>query len=53
LLGIATSVERHTWRKLDLAVRLLEPLLLAVEAGLVLVLAVALLLPVLKMSTTI
>jgi general secretion pathway protein F/type IV pilus assembly protein PilC len=53
LLGIATSVERHTWRKLDLAVRLLEPLLLAIVAGMVLVLAVALLLPVLKMSTAI
>ena len=53
LLGIAASVDRHTWRKLDLAVRLLEPLLLAIVAGMVLVLVIALLLPVMKMSTTI
>jgi general secretion pathway protein F/type IV pilus assembly protein PilC len=53
LLGIANSVDRHTWRKLDLAVRLLEPLLLAIVAGMVLVLVIALLLPVMKMSTTI
>jgi general secretion pathway protein F/type IV pilus assembly protein PilC len=53
LLNIANSVERHTWRKLDLAVRLLEPILLAMVAGMVLLLVIALLLPVLKMSTTI
>jgi general secretion pathway protein F/type IV pilus assembly protein PilC len=53
LLTIATSVERNTWRKLDLAVRLLEPMLLAVVAGMVLILVIALLLPVLKMSMTI
>ena len=50
LLDIADSLERRTWRQLDLAVRLLEPILLAVLAGMVLVLVIALLLPVLKMS---
>ncbi len=51
LLGIASSLERHTWRKLDLAMRLLEPLLLVIVAGMVLVLVISLLHPMLKMST--
>lgn len=53
LLNIADSLERRTWRQLDLAVRLLEPLMLMMLAGVVLVLVIALLLPVIKMSTTI
>ena len=53
LLDIANSLERRTWRQLDLAVRLLEPIMLLVLASIVLVLVIALLLPVLKMSTTI
>lgn len=53
LLDVADGLERRTWRKLDLAVRLLEPLLLVVLASVVLVVVVALLLPVLKMSMTI
>lgn len=50
LLQIADSLERRTWRELDVGVRLLEPMLLLVVAGFVLVVVVALLLPVFKMS---
>ncbi|OHB79215.1 MAG: pilus assembly protein PilC [Planctomycetes bacterium RBG_16_64_12] len=52
LLDIADSMERRTWRQLDLAVRLLEPILLVMLASVVLVLVVALLLPMFKMSMT-
>jgi len=53
LLGVADSLERTTWRRLDLTVRLIEPIMLLVLAGIILVLVIALLLPVLKMSTTV
>ena len=53
LTDIAVSLERHTWRKLDIAVRLIEPLMLLMLAGVVMVLVIALLLPILKMSMTI
>ena len=52
LVDIADGLERRTWRQLDLFVRLLEPLMLLVLAMVVLLLAIALLLPVIKMSTT-
>jgi general secretion pathway protein F/type IV pilus assembly protein PilC len=48
---IADTLERDTWRRLDLFVRLLEPLMLMILAGIVLVVVIALLVPVLKMST--
>jgi general secretion pathway protein F/type IV pilus assembly protein PilC len=48
---IADTLERDTWRRLDLFVRLLEPLMLLVLAAVVLVVVIALLVPVLKMST--
>jgi general secretion pathway protein F/type IV pilus assembly protein PilC len=47
---VAESLERDTWRRLDLLVRLLEPLMLLILAGVVLVVVIALLVPVLKMS---
>jgi general secretion pathway protein F/type IV pilus assembly protein PilC len=47
---IADSLERDTWRRLELFVRLLEPAMLLVMAGIVLVVVIALLVPVLKMS---
>ena len=50
---IADSLERDTWRRLDLFVRLLEPLMLLVLAGVVLLVVIALLVPVLKMSQAI
>jgi general secretion pathway protein F/type IV pilus assembly protein PilC len=53
LLTVADSLERTTWRRLDLTVRLIEPLMLLVLAGVILILVIALMLPVLKMSTTV
>ncbi len=53
LTSISDSLERRTFRRLDLMVRLLEPLMLLVMAGIVLLVVIALLLPVMKMSTTV
>ncbi|HJS07301.1 MAG TPA: type II secretion system F family protein [Pirellulales bacterium] len=50
---ISEGLERRTWRQLDLMVRLLEPLMLLVLAAVILVVVIALLLPVMKMATTI
>jgi general secretion pathway protein F/type IV pilus assembly protein PilC len=50
---IAESLERDTWRRLDLFVRLLEPLMLLILAAVVLFVVIALLVPVLKMSMTV
>jgi general secretion pathway protein F/type IV pilus assembly protein PilC len=52
LLTVADSLERTTWRRLDLTVRLIEPIMLLLLAGVILVLVIALLLPVFKMSQT-
>jgi len=49
---IAESLEKRTFRRLDLFVRLLEPILLLVMAVIVLAVVLALLVPVLKSSTT-
>lgn len=51
LVNIADSLERRTWRQLDIVVRLLEPIMLLIMAAIVLVLVIALLLPLIKMST--
>ncbi len=53
LVEIADHLERQTGRRLELAVRLLEPVLLLVLAGCVLVVVIALLMPVIKMSSSI
>jgi general secretion pathway protein F/type IV pilus assembly protein PilC len=53
LVEIADGLERRTIRRLDLAVRLLEPLMLLILAGMVLCVVIALLMPVIKMSSTI
>jgi general secretion pathway protein F len=53
LVKVADGLDRRTWRQLDLLVRLLEPVMLLVIACVVLLLAIALLVPVLQMSTTI
>ena len=42
-----------TFRRLDLVVRLLEPVMLLILAGVVLCVVIALLMPVIKMSSTI
>ena len=52
LIQIADTNETRTARTIDLAVRLIEPILLVVMAGMVLCIALALLLPILTMSTT-
>jgi type II secretory pathway component PulF len=49
---IADSLEKTTFRRLDLFVRLLEPIMLLVMAVLVLAVVLTLLVPVLKSSTT-
>lgn len=50
LVQIADSNEARTGRQIDLAVRLLEPLMLLVMAVFVLMIAIALLVPILRMS---
>lgn len=50
LVHIADSNEVRTGRQIDLGVRLLEPLMLLVMAVMVLIIAVALLVPILRMS---
>lgn len=52
LPDVADSLEKTTFRRLDLFVRLLEPIMLLVMAILVLGVVLALLVPVLKSSTT-
>jgi type II secretory pathway component PulF len=53
LVEIADGLEIRTQRRLDLMVRLIEPLMLLLLAGVVLLVVLALLLPVIKMSTTV
>ncbi|MEE2685748.1 MAG: type II secretion system F family protein [Planctomycetota bacterium] len=53
LVDIADGLETRTSRHLTLLVRLLEPIMLLVLAGAVLFVVIALLLPVIKMSSTI
>ncbi|MCA9118894.1 MAG: type II secretion system F family protein [Planctomycetaceae bacterium] len=53
LVEIADGLERRTERRLELAVRLIEPILLLNLAGVVLFVVMALLLPVIKMSATV
>ena len=52
LIDIADSLEKRTTRQLELFVRLLEPVMLLVMAGVTLLVVAGLLLPVFKMSTT-
>ncbi len=53
LVDVANNLEKRTSRELDLFVRLLEPLMLMVMAGMVLVVVVGLLLPIFRMSSVI
>ncbi len=53
LLDISEGLERRTWRRMELAVRLLEPILLLILATVVLLVVIALLLPVLRLSSAI
>ncbi|MBL8889551.1 MAG: type II secretion system F family protein [Planctomycetaceae bacterium] len=49
LVDIADSLEKRTSRKLDLAVKMIEPLLLVVMSGVILFVVVSLLLPIMNM----
>jgi len=51
LVHIADSLEKRTTRQLELFVRLLEPVMLLVMAGITLLVVAGLLLPVFKMSS--
>ena len=51
LTTIAEATERRVTRRMDLMVRLVEPLLLLVLAGVTLIVVAGLLLPVFKMSS--
>jgi general secretion pathway protein F len=51
LINVADTAERRLTRRVDLMVRLLEPILLLVMAGVTLIVVAALLLPVFKMSS--
>jgi general secretion pathway protein F/type IV pilus assembly protein PilC len=53
LVHIADALEKRTSRQLELFVRLLEPLMLLVMAGITLLVVAGLLLPVFKMSSTV
>ncbi|MBL8819449.1 MAG: type II secretion system F family protein [Planctomyces sp.] len=51
LIGVADNLEKRTSRRIDLVVRMLEPLLLLVMAAIVVFVIAALLLPILNLST--
>jgi type II secretory pathway component PulF len=53
LVEVADSLERQTERRLDLMVRLLEPVMLLILAAIVLFVVIALLLPIFKMTSTV
>lgn len=49
LVDIADTLEKRTSRRLDLAVKMIEPLLLVIMSGIILFVVVALLLPIMNM----
>jgi general secretion pathway protein F/type IV pilus assembly protein PilC len=53
LIDIADGLEKRTTRQLDLSVKLLEPIMLLVMAGITLMVVAGLLLPVFKMGSTV
>ena len=53
LVDIADSLEKRTARNLELIVKLLEPIMLLVMAGMTLLIVAGLLLPVFKMGSTV
>jgi general secretion pathway protein F len=52
LVGIANTQEERTGRQIELFVRLLEPLMLLLMGVMVMTIAIALLLPIMKLATT-
>lgn len=53
MLQISDTLERTTFRRLDIMVRLLEPLMLLIMAGIVFFIVLALMIPLLNMSSTV
>ncbi|MCH8829756.1 MAG: type II secretion system F family protein [Planctomycetes bacterium] len=53
LIDVADSMERRTNRNLDIFVRMLEPILLSVMAGIILYVVIALMLPILQSSNVV
>lgn len=53
LIEVADDLERRTSRRLDLFVKLLEPLMLLILASIVLFVVIALLMPIIEMGSTI
>jgi general secretion pathway protein F/type IV pilus assembly protein PilC len=53
LIHISDALDKRTSRQLELFVRLLEPIMLLVMAGVTLMVVAALLIPVFKMSMTV
>ena len=53
LVTISDQLEKQTMRRLDVAVKLIEPLMLLIMAIVVLFVVVALLLPIMKMGQTV
>jgi general secretion pathway protein F/type IV pilus assembly protein PilC len=51
LINISDGLEKQTVRRLDLMVKLIEPLMLMVMAFIILIVVVALLLPIMKMGS--
>ncbi len=53
MIQISDSLERTTFRRLDMMVRLLEPLMLLIMAGIVFFIVLALMVPLLNSSSTV
>ena len=53
LINISEGLEKQTMQKLEIMVKLVEPLMLVVMAGIVMFVVIALLLPIMKMGQTI
>ena len=53
LINISEGLEKQTMRKLDIMVKLIEPLMLVVMAAIVMFVVIALLMPIVKMGQTI
>jgi len=51
LVSISDSLEKSTVRKLDIMVKLIEPLMLLVMASIIMVVVIALLLPIMRMGS--
>lgn len=53
LIDISENLEKKTSRRLDLAVKMIEPIMLCFMAGIILLIVVSLLLPIMKMGQTV